>query len=249
MDLDKNLNGAYVKSYYDGFLSGYNNDYAYYRWQAGPVERIHFYQTRKALLLFLNKVKGSVLEVGGGDAIWTMEYVERADRLLFLDISTEMISRAQKRLASFSGKIEFINEDFLIHDFGKNTFENIVSIRNLEYFVDKKKFMDKVSSLLVQGGNLVLVTKSPVYNLKDKAKEKTLHTAQIGITELKEIIEQAGLSVIDIRPAIFGKLFRYPIMRFFSNCAHAFFLKMPRIFLPLGLLSYFSESFVVYARK
>ncbi len=249
MNSGKNLEPGYVKSYYDGFLSKYEKEYAYYRWQAGPVEKLHFYQTRRALLPYLKILKGSVLEIGGGDAIWTTEYIANADKLTFLDISEEMIQRAGKRLALFSEKISYVNTDFLQSNFTDASFDHIVSIRNLEYFTDKKLFIRKVHNLLRSGGSFVLVTKSPNYHHKDKAKEKTLHTGQIGIVELIHLIEAEGLRVVKVYPAIFGKLFRFSLMRAVSNFLQGIILKMPWNKTFVHMLSYFSESFVIYVKK
>ena len=249
MNSDKNLNSDYVKSYYDGFLSGYEKEYSYYRWQAGAVEKLHYLQTKRSLAPYLNKVKGTVLEVGGGDAIWTMEYIQNIEKLTFLDISEEMISRAQKRLSNFPEKISFVNQDFLKSDFPESSFDNVVSIRNLEYFTDKNLFMSQVHKLLKKDGNFTLVTKSPKYNLKDSAKEKALHKGQIDIVDLIKLMEGNGLKVIKVYPAIFGKLFRFSFTRSISNILQGIILKMPWNRAFARLLSYFSESFVIYAKK
>ncbi len=249
MDTGKNLDSDYVKSYYDGFLSSYQNEYSYYRWQAGPVERVHFSQTKRALKPYLDTLRGEVLEIGGGDAAWTLEYISHVDKLTFLDISEEMIARAGKRLAPFSDKITYLNEDFVRADFSGCTFDHVVSVRNLEYFPDKKLFMSKVFSLLNKGGSFVLVTKSPKYHIRDGAKEKALHRGQIRIEELIKLIKSEGLSVEGVYPAIFGKLLRLSIMRSFSNVLHRLILKMPWGTAWARILAYFSESFVVYAKK
>lgn len=249
MNFDKNLDSGYVKSYYDKFLSSYDKEYSYFRWKAGPVEKIHFYQTRMSLLPYLSKIKGNVLEIGGGDAVWTQEYVKQIDSLIFLDISSEMISRAKKNLDKYNKNITYINEDFLKADLPKNSFDNIVSIRNLEYFTDKQSFIIKVKDLLKDNGNFVLVTKSPKYTLKDAEKRKTLHTSQIDIKELILILRKNNFSVKAVYPAIFGKLFRFSFLRFLANFLHRIILLIPFKVLPISLLAYLSESFVIYAKK
>jgi len=249
MNSGKNLDSDYVKSYYDKFLSGYDKEYSYYRWQAGPVEKLHYYQTKKTILPFLSRLRGTVLEIGGGDAVWTKEYVKNIERLTFLDISEEMISRAKKTISDFSEKISYLNNDFLKKDFENNSFNHVVSIRNLEYFTDKNSFLLKVKNLLKDNGTFVLVTKSPKYHNNDKAKQKALHTAQIDIKDLIKMIESHGLKVLDVRPAILGKLFRFSFMRFVSNVLHQIFLWFPWKIGTLRFLSHFSESFLIYVKK
>ena len=249
MNSMKKLDGNYVKSYYDGFLSGYDKEYSYYRWQAGPVEKIHYSQTKRALVPFLKTLKGNVLEIGGGDAIWTMEYISGIQNLTFLDISQEMISRAQKRLEKFSQKISYVNDDFLINDLSNKKFDHVVSIRNLEYFVDKESVISKIYNQLNGNGTFVLVTKSPKYHLRDSAKQKTLHTSQIQISDLLQLMRSKGFTIKSVRPAIIGKLFRFFPMRLLSHLLHFVTLIIPWKILPIKLLGYISESFVIYAKK
>jgi len=249
MDYDKNLESSYVKSYYDSFLSKYDKEYSHYRWQAGPVERLHFSQTNRTLSPYLDRISGQVLEIGGGDGIWTRKYIEKVHHLTFLDISTEMVARAKKRLAKFENKISYVNEDFLKNNFANNTFDQIVSIRNLEYFIDKKSFISEVERLLKKDGKFILVTKSPQYGFYDKARKKTLHTGQIDIKNLIKIIKNQGLQVIDVKPAIFGKAFYFFPTRLIFNFLHKIILKLPKKILPMRILSYLSESFMIYAKK
>lgn len=249
MNSGKNLDSAYVKSYYDGFLSSYDGEYAHYRWQAGPVEKLHYLQTERALMPYLKCLQGDVLEIGGGDAVWTMLYVSNASHITFLDISEEMIARARKRLVKFSDKVNFINSDYLAADFSGKRFDHIVSIRNLEYFTDKETFMDRTHGLLKDEGSFVLVTKSPKYNLWDMAKEKTLHTCQIDILDLLALMRKSGFRIESVYPAIFGKLFRFGFTRWLSRALHKATLALPWNNTLLRMYSYLSESFVIYAKK
>lgn len=248
MNTDKNLTSNYVQSYYDTFLSSYDKEYSYYRWQAGPVEKLHFRQTRATLVPYLTTLRGAVLEIGGGDAIWTRHYIEQVESLTFLDISSQMIARAQKRLASFADKISYLNQDFLTAEFREASFDHVVSIRNLEYFTDKQAFLLKVKKSLKTGGTFVLVTKSPTYHKADTGKRKTLHTSQIDIVELLSVMRSQGFMIEAVYPAIFGKLFRVAPVRFVMNVAHRIIRLLPWRILPLRLLARFSESFLIYAK-
>lgn len=249
MNSNNNLESSYVKSYYDNFLASYDKQYSFYRWDSSPVARLHYSQTKRTLKPYLDAISGSVLEVGGGDGIWTREYVNHIQHLTFLDISKEMISRAQQELRVHVSKINYVNDDFLNNTFTSQSFDTVVSIRNLEYFTDKKKFISEVVRLLNNGGKFILVTKSPVYNMRDNAKNKKLHTAQIGIKDLLCLMRSEGLTIVSVRPAIFGKLFRFLPTRIVSSLLHKFLLVIPWRVLPLGLLSYISESFMIYAKK
>lgn len=249
MNSDKTLTNEYVRSYYDTFLSKYDGEYAHYRWQAGPVEKLHFRQTKRTLMPYLKATTGAVLEIGGGDGIWTREYIDHVDSLVFLDISKEMIARAQKRFAAVSEKISYVCDDFLQAEISRNHFNTVVSIRNLEYFTDKQLFFSRVHSALTENGRFVLVTKSPQYNRIDVTKEKVLHHGQTDIIELIKMMQQSGFCVVAVYPAIFGKLFRFSVIRVVSTFFHRCIMHLPWKLLPLRPLSYLSESFLIYAEK
>jgi hypothetical protein len=85
--------------------------------------------------------------------------------------------------------------------------------------------------------------------LHNDTQKKTLHLAQISIIELIKLIEQNGLAVQTVRPAIFGKLLKFKSIRKISSLMQKIFFIIPLNILPLRAMSYFSESFLIYAKK
>lgn len=243
------LTGDYVKNHYNDFLANLSEDYADYRWHNDPVSQSHYDQTYSALSPFFKKITGDVLEIGGGDAMWTMNFILQIQKLVFLDISKEMISRAQKRLVDFNQKIDYQNQNFLENSLVNKTFDFVISIRNLEYFLDKNKFISEVSRVLKEDGHFLLITKSPQYTAHNNTQQKTLHIAQIDINELIHLLKQNNFIIESVRPAIVGKLLRYNFIRKISSILQKIIFSIPMKLIPFKALSYFSESFLIYARK
>ncbi len=245
-----NLSGEYVGQYYDNFLSTLGTFHSDHRWFEGPVNLIHFNQTKKTLLTFFNTVScEKVFEVGGGDGIWTLLYINVCENLYYLDISFQMLEQAKKRLAESISKISFNQGDFLNNTLEDNIFDTCISIRNFEYFVDKRKFLSEMHRILKEKGNLLLVTKSRDYNAHTNLKEKTLHSKQVSVREVITLLKESGFEILNVKPAIFGKLFRFRFARFISNILHQVLLLIPWKLLPLFLLGFVSESFQIHAQK
>lgn len=246
---DQNLDAKYVKEYYDSFLSRDGGEYAYHRWHKTPVHEAHFDQTQRTLKRAFSGVSGSVLEVGGGDAMWTMLYVDKIKHLTYLDVSDEMLTRAKARLKEKAEKVDFIQGDFLENKLPSESFDNFISIRNFEYFKDKDFAVKEMYRLLKQGGGLIVVTKSSEYNFHTNLKNKTLHSDQINIERFLHLLEENGFEIEDVKPAIFGKFLRFGFFRFVSSMFQSLMLVLPWSVLPIKFLGYLSESFYVKAKK
>lgn len=246
---DQNLDAKYVKNYYDTFLSQDGGEYAYHRWHKTPVHEAHFIQTRRTLKRAFSTVLGKVLEIGGGDAMWTMFYIDKIEHLTYLDVSEEMLSQAKTRLKEKAGKVEFIQGDFLENKLTSESFDNFISIRNFEYFKDKDFAVNEMNRLLKKDGTLLVVTKSKEYNLHTNLKKRTLHSDQVRIEDFLEMLRENGFEIQDVKPAIFGKLLKFSIFRVISNFIHICILRLPWKILPIKFLGYLSESFYVKAKK
>lgn len=243
------LTSDYVKEYYDNFLSKDKTPYHIHRWHMSAVHEEHFIQTKRTLERAYRNLSGSVLEIGGGDGMWTKIYIEKCSNLTYLDISNEMLSQARENLKGYSNKIDFRQGDFLQNGIQDQSFDNLISIRNFEYFKDKDFAIKEMCRLLKKGGSLFVVTKSKDYNLRTNLHNKTLHSDQVSIKSFIKKLELNGFEIIDAKPAIFGKLLRMGLFRFIFRSLHSIFLVTNWKILPVGLLSIFSESYYVEARK
>ena len=102
--------------------------------------------------------------------------------------------------------------------------------------------------MLASKGTLILVTKSPQYDWKGYFKTKTLHQGVMDIRLVKRSLQEQGLDVIDIYPAIVGKMLATALGRFIGHIMQ-WFLVITRRFFPLSLSRYVTESYLIVARK
>ena len=243
------LDADFVRGSYNEMLGSLKGTYAAHRWRDTPVARAHYVQTHRALLFLLGRGHfARVLEVGGGDGVWTELVLPRADALDFVDISDEMIARAKERLAKYSN-VQYMRADFEGAAIDAGAYDLALSVRNLEYMPDKRAVIEKYARALKRGGRLVIVTKNPDFKRLGSVSRKTLHTAQIEIQELVLLFAAAGLSRIDVRPAIIGLGLKYAPLRIVWSYAQTALLSLPRALVPTIFLKLFCESVVVSAVK
>ena len=103
--------------------------------------------------------------------------------------------------------------------------------------------------LLKSGGRALIVTKNPDYITLKRGDRKMLHKKQISPGDLGKLFSAAGFIVEDVRPAILGKKFDILPARIVSNGFHALSLSRFGWIIPTFLKKYFSESFLIFARK
>ncbi len=245
----QNLNGEYVKNYYDNFLSKSKVSYAFHRWHETVVHEEHYFQTKKVLEKAFSCISGNVLEIGGGDGSWTLLYIEKCDHITYMDISEEMLLQAKKNLSKYQNKINFIQGDFMSNNLASSSFDKIISIRNFEYFKDKNFAVSEFNRLLKSNGELLIITKSKHYSFHTKLHKKTLHSDQVTPNEFVEMLKKNNFEILEFYPAIFGKLLKFWIFRKISRITFLFILKTNYKMIPKSILGYFSESFYVKARK
>jgi len=250
-DKRKPPDSVFVRDTYDTLLEKLPQGYSEFRWNENVVSRFHYRQSRRALLRALATVPvkmGRALEVGGGGGAWTPFFAARAAQVDFLDISGEMLREAQSKLARFQN-IRYMHTDFLEWEPEPAAYDLVVSIRNLEYMQDTSAVLARMSRALRQGGTLILSTKNPQFDWKGYFDGKALHGGQIPVATLTTLLHECGFAVTHIYPAIIGKRIRYAPMRFIWDVLQRVSLRLPRSLVPLSLLKYISESFLIVAQK
>lgn len=96
-----------------------------------------------------------ILEVGCGSG-WFSPQLVRFGRVTATDLSDEVLDRSAKRWPSVS----FTAGDFMALDFGKDTFDAIVTLEVLSHVFEQKAFIRKLASHLRPGGRLMLATQN-----------------------------------------------------------------------------------------
>lgn len=241
----------YVRDNYDALLAKLPKGYTDFRWNDTDISRFHYRQSRRALLRALSCLPAKldrILEVGGGAGAWTPFFASRALSLDFLDISENMIAEAKKALAHFQN-IRYLRADFIEWEPETPAYDMLVSIRNIEYMKDKRAVLARMNRALRFGGTLILSTKSPDFDWSGYFDAKPLHGGQIPIRSLISMLRENGFEIVRVYPAILGKLTRFAPMRMMWDGLQILLLRIPQFCMPLFLLKYISESFLIVARR
>ena len=92
----------------------------------------------------------SLLDIGCGSGVYSTELARRgAKRVLGLDFSGPMldIARASAREARVEGATDFLQGEFLSHDFGTETFDVTIAMGVFDYLEQAEPFLKKMSKL------------------------------------------------------------------------------------------------------
>lgn len=103
----------------------------------------------------LGRTDLDILEVGCGSG-WLTPELSRYGCVTGTDLSDEVLGRAAERWP----QVTFRAGDFMALDFGKATFDVIVSLEVLSHVFDQKAFIGKLATHLRPGGFLMLATQN-----------------------------------------------------------------------------------------
>jgi len=95
---------------------------------------------------------GTILDIGAGTGLFLTKYKEKGWETIGVELSKEACEYA-KRVYGMT----LINGDFLKHSFPKNKFDLVTLNNSLEHIHSPKETLKKISSLLKDGG-LLLIT-------------------------------------------------------------------------------------------
>jgi ubiquinone/menaquinone biosynthesis C-methylase UbiE len=196
-----------VKAVYNDVVPGkFGDDYEHTRWFKNPIQETGYKLTKGAITRHvfddesLNPVR--VLELGPGAATWTKLLVAHFPDAYFdlLDISKEMLTRAQKALGD-NNRVRYIESDVLTWG-PEGKYDYFFSSRVLEYIDDKQKFCAKIFSVLEPGGRGFLITKMPHYERERFLGRRTseFHLGQIAPGALCDELRAEGFIDVDAYP-------------------------------------------------
>ncbi len=107
----------------------------------------------------------SALEVGCGTGEFARQLATRADRVLALDLSAEMLSLARERSAAFPN-IEYVQADVLTYPLPADYFDGIASIATLHH-LDLADVLPILKAALKPGGVLLVLDLFQARTLSD----------------------------------------------------------------------------------
>lgn len=134
----------------------------------------------------------SILDVGCG----TGKLVSKIDKkikcgnLVGLDISGDMIKHAKSKVFTGNNKVDFIDDDFMKHDFN-DKFDIIIFSYVLHHMSDPAQTLKYAKSLLADGG--IILFSVPGSNYLSETFEPKDLPSRYSLQEMDEIVDKAGL--------------------------------------------------------
>src|SRR3989338_3549048 len=239
-----------VKNFYNETMPGkFGADSEYTRWFKDEIQRVGYAQTKDAITVHVLDDAildpSFILELGPGAATWTKHLLARFPDASFdlLDISREMLARSHKAIGE-NAHVNYVESDILEWD-PKGSYEFFFSSRVIEYIDYKKKFCEKIFSVLESNGRGFLITKMPHYERERLLRhaKSDLHQGQMAPAVLSETLMSVGFIDVDCYPVTMVFPFLHSafankwIGRLFGSRTLGFF----------GML--FAESYCVVFRK
>ncbi|MEX0933937.1 MAG: class I SAM-dependent methyltransferase [Candidatus Paceibacterota bacterium] len=219
-------------------------DYEKVRWFSNNVAKGMYEMTKESIRRHTLQKTGSFqhyLEVGPGPGTWTKLFIEKYPKAEYdlVDISREMLGLAKNNLPE-SSQINFYEKNFS-NFIGDEKYDFFFSSRALEYFSNKEKIIKKITSLLKEGGDGFIITKTPKYwaNKLLRRKTNSFHSGQICWQELVSLLEKNGCTISGVYPVTVS----FPFLKSARLSRLLFKVLSP---LPMNFLSdIFSESYCV----
>lgn len=109
----------------------------------------------------------NALEIGCGTGSFCRQLATKADKVLGLDFSSQMVRLAQERSRDFS-QIEYIQADVLQHNFQNQQFDCIAAIATLHH-IPMRAALLLLKDLLKPGGTLLILDLYEAQTLSEKA--------------------------------------------------------------------------------
>ena len=198
-----------TREHYQNLIGDVGEKYFNDRWMSNPVAKAHYRQTVKAIRHAFTDLPDnlSTLEIGSGPGTWTDLCLEKASSMKVFDISDEFLKVMRDKYKDETRMKAFIQGDFAedTDNLQGDSFDLVFSGRALEYMTDKARVVSNCFNHLKDGGQLVIITKNPMWRDKLNSSETTgIHRAQIYWKELESIFHAQGFKDIRIYPAAMG---------------------------------------------
>lgn len=241
-----------IRSYYDSRIPDLNQEYWRFRWDASPVKREHYRQTRDRIEAALDGRRFDIVaEVGSGPLVWTPNIRARARFVAAFDLSFAMLMNADpvrlaagERCCADAGRLPL----------GNGAVDAVCSFRAFEYFPDKPAVLREFARVTRPGGWLALITKNSDYrgygHAADTSRpesQQLLHSGNVRAIDVTAMLRAAGYEEIQVRPVIVGRTRFIPLWR-----ASALVMRwvQPRWKTALpGWISGLTESYLLTARR
>ncbi len=176
--------------------------------QAEPFERAEVQTDPVALSRLLDVTAlpslSRILDVGCGPGLVAEAFLEAGHRVIGIDLSAEMIARAERRCARFGNRASFRQASVYDGELDRlEPFDATVSRSVLHHIEDPLQFVARQSRLVIPGGVLVICdhTTDPDPEARywhqtiERLRDRT-HTANVTPGEMADLLANVGLEPI-----------------------------------------------------
>lgn len=242
-----------TREHYQNLIGDVGEKYFNDRWMSNPLAKAHYGQTVKAIRHAFTDIPANIsaLEIGSGPGTWTDLCLEKASKMKVFDISDEFLKLMRHKYKDESKMEAYVQGDFAedVNNLQEESFDLVFSGRALEYMTDKVRVITNCFNHLKDGGQLVIITKNPMWRDKLKSGDNDgIHRAQIYWKDLETIFHEQGFVDIEIYPAAMGSYFS-PLYNkvgiWFSNLVFQLTYGKPMT----KTVDSLSESYLIKARK
>jgi ubiquinone/menaquinone biosynthesis C-methylase UbiE len=129
----------------------------YDRWFTTPIGLlVKKYESELLLNLLRPKSDEFILDGGCGTGVFTLDVLSLGPRIIGVDLSLPMLSRAAKKSGGYSFQAVLADISFL--PFQESAFDKVVSVTALEFIEDAKGAMEELFRVTRKGGRIVVAT-------------------------------------------------------------------------------------------
>jgi SAM-dependent methyltransferase len=140
-----------------------------------------------------------VFDAGCGPGLVSEALLEAGNRVVGVDLSSEMITRARQRCSRFGDRVQFVQGSIYEQDLG-TSFDSVVSRYVLHHVQDPDAFVRRQVELLAPGGQLVLSdhttdpdpARAAWHQSIERARDQT-HTRNLTPGAIVDLLAAAGL--------------------------------------------------------
>jgi ubiquinone/menaquinone biosynthesis C-methylase UbiE len=204
--INEQMNEMY--DYYDKIADSYKDNHG----KIDAQNNTGYGQERKNLRMIIKeRVKGKALQIGIGTGDWTKTICEKADWVVGIDQSKNMIDQARENLSSY-GNIDFIHGDIFKNEINNGPFDCIVIYFLLSLLPSymQQRLLNLVTKILKPGGFLIVADTRKMRDIPSKGLGRyrlqqrtsgnqvfTLYKEHFFGDSLVKLLEKNGFKKID----------------------------------------------------
>ena len=145
--------------------------------------QVSFRSQRRIVIDMLAGAKGHLLEIGCGPAVLTPELLAMGFQVMGIDVSREMLRRAEQRMAGhpLEKRCQFALGDVERLQFASASFNAVVCMGVLEYVPQYERALAEIARVLAPGGVAVLAVPN---------RASAYHVARRGYLALRSVDRQ-----------------------------------------------------------